>query len=93
MPFVVTSCASKVQRASGPGRGKPVLDCILACSLAFHAITFESSIFLMKIAQAREALNPLLTLFGGFLACGGRKRGKRQTDRQTHTHKHTDQVL
>ena len=43
MPFNVTSCASKVHRASGPGRGKPVLISILACSLAFHAITFEHS--------------------------------------------------
>ena len=39
MPFVVTSCACKIHRASGCGRGKPVLICILACSLAFHAIT------------------------------------------------------
>ena len=30
-------------------RGKPVLICILACSLAFHAITLERSSF-MKIA-------------------------------------------
>ena len=33
MPFVVTSCACKKHRASGPGRGKPVLISILACSL------------------------------------------------------------
>ena len=25
MPFVVTSCAFKIHKASGPGRGKPVL--------------------------------------------------------------------
>ena len=43
-PFVVTSCASKVHGASGPDRGKPVLIYTLACSLAFHAITFERSI-------------------------------------------------
>ena len=42
MPFVVTSCAFKIHRASGRGGGKPVLICILACSLAFHAITFGS---------------------------------------------------
>ena len=41
MPFVVTSCACKIHRASGRGRGS--LICILACSLAFHAITFERS--------------------------------------------------
>ena len=35
------SCASEVHRASRPSRGKPALICILACSLAFHAITFE----------------------------------------------------
>ena len=43
MPFVVTSCAFKIHRASGRGEGKPVVICILACSLAFHAITFERS--------------------------------------------------
>ena len=43
---------------------------ILACSLGFHAITSER--------------NLLLSLFGGFLARGGRKRGNRQTDRHTH---------
>ena len=40
-----TSCASKVHRASGSGRGKPVLICILACSLGFHAITLERGTF------------------------------------------------
>ena len=49
MPFVVTSCACKIHRASGRGQGKPVLICILACSLAFHAITFERSSY-TKIA-------------------------------------------
>ena len=49
MPFVVTSCAFKTHRASGRGGGKPVLICILACSLAFHAITFERSSY-TKIA-------------------------------------------
>ena len=39
----VTSCASKVHRASGPGRGKPVLICILA--LGFHAIISEHGTF------------------------------------------------
>ena len=37
-----TSGGSKVRRA---GRGMPVLICILAPSLCFHAITFERSIF------------------------------------------------
>ena len=46
MPFVVISCATKVHRASGPGRGKPVL---MACSLGFHAITSERGTF-TKIA-------------------------------------------
>ena len=45
MPFVETSCASKVHRASGPGRGKPVLICILVCLLAFNVITLEHSSF------------------------------------------------
>ena len=48
MPFVVTSCAFKIHRASGRGRGKPVPICILACSLAFHTITSECSSY-MKI--------------------------------------------
>ena len=43
MPFVVTSSAFKIHGASRHGRGKPVLICILACRLAFHAITFERS--------------------------------------------------
>ena len=43
MPFVVASCASKVHRPSGPGRGKPVLISILACSVGFNAITLERS--------------------------------------------------
>ena len=42
--FVVTSCAFMIHRASRPGRGKPVLISMLACSLCFHAITFEHSI-------------------------------------------------
>ena len=46
MPFVVTSCAFKIH---GRGGGMPVLICILACSLAFHAITFERSSY-AKIA-------------------------------------------
>ena len=47
-PFVATSCAFKIHRASGRGRGKPVLICILPCSLAFHGITFERSSFIRK---------------------------------------------
>ena len=34
-----------MHRASGPSRGKPALISILACSLGFHAITFERSTF------------------------------------------------
>ena len=44
-PFVMTSCAFKIHRASRPGQGKPVLISILACSLAFHPITLERNIF------------------------------------------------
>ena len=47
MPFVVTSCACKIHRASG---GKPVLISILACSLGFQAITSERGTF-TKIAS------------------------------------------
>ena len=56
MPFVVTSCAFKIHRASGRGRGKPVLIYILACSLGFHAITLERSSF-TKIAFFK--INPV----------------------------------
>ena len=63
MPFVGTSCACKTHRANGRGRGKPVLICILACSLAFHAITFEHSSY-TKITlfknEASVAANPLV---------------------------------
>ena len=59
---------------------------ILACSLGFHAITSERGTF-TKIAilknQASVALNPLVSLFYLFVACGGRKRGNRRTDGQT----------
>ena len=62
MPFVVTSCAFKIHRASGRGGGKPVLICILACSLA---ITFERSSY-TKIAfykmEASVAMNPLVSV-------------------------------
>ena len=43
MPFIVTSCAFKIHRASGGGRGNPVLITILACSLGFlQRLTFLS---------------------------------------------------
>ena len=43
-------CDFKIHRASGPGRGKPVLiSILLVCSLGFHAITFERGTF-TKIA-------------------------------------------
>ena len=51
---------------------------ILACSLGFHAITFERNTF-TKI-QACVVLNPLVSLFGRLVARSGRDR---QTDRQT----------
>ena len=83
----MTLCASK---ASGPRRGKPVLICILACSLGFHAITSECGTS-TKIRhfknEASVALNRLVSLFYLFVARGGRKRGNRRTDRRT------DQVL
>ena len=64
---------------------------ILACSLGFHAITFERSTF----NQASVALNPLVSLFGRLVARTGRKRGNRQNDGQTdrQTDRLTDQVL
>ena len=34
-----------VPHGNGHSLGKPVLICILACSLAFYAITFECSTF------------------------------------------------
>ena len=58
MPFVVTSCAFKIHRASGRGRGKPVLICILACSLA---ITFERRSYI-KIAFFNDATKLLSLL-------------------------------
>ena len=45
--------------------GKPVQICILSCSLAFHAITFERSSY-TKIAffnEASVATNQLVSLF------------------------------
>ena len=61
---------------------------ILACSLGFHAITFERSTFtkiaIFKIKPVHVALNPLVSLFGRLVARSGRKRGNRQTDGQTY---------
>ena len=51
---------------------------ILACSLGFHAITFERSTFTKIENQASVVLNPLVSLFGGLVARSGR-----QTDGQT----------
>ena len=82
MPFVVTSCAFKMHRASGPGRGMLVLICILACSLGFHAITSERGTRHFK-NEASVALNPLVSLVYLFVARGGKKRGNRRTDGQT----------
>ena len=76
----MTSCASKVHRASGPGRAKPVLICILACSLGFHGITSERGTF---TNEAGVALNPFVSLFYLFVTRGSRIRGRTdiQTDR------------
>ena len=64
-----------------------MLICILACDLAFHAITSECSRY-TKIAfkknEASVAMNPLVSLFRCFVALGNRR-----TDRHTHTHTHT----
>ena len=63
-----------------------MLICILACDLAFHAIT-ECSRY-TKIAfkknEASVAMNPLVSLFRCLVALGNRR-----TDRHTHTHTHT----
>ena len=57
--------------------------CILACSLAFHTITFESSSY-TKIAffknEASVATNPLVSLFRYLVARSRRKCGNRQND-------------
>ena len=84
MSSVVTYCAFKIRRTSGRGRGKPVLICILACSLAFHAITFERSSYEKNRALKNEvsvAMNPLVSLFCCLVA---RSRIKHGTDRQTY---------
>ena len=51
-----------------------MLICILARSLGFHAITLERSIFrkfAVFLNEASVALNPLVSLFGLFVARGG----------------------
>ena len=60
----------KIHRATGPGRGKPVL----------ISITLER--FYENRHFENEALNPLVSLFGLFVARGG---GNRLTDRHVHT--------
>ena len=76
----MASCASLVHRASGSGRGRPVLISILACSLGFHAITSECGTF-TKIACVK--IKPVSAKPTGFsfVARGGRKRGNRRTDK------------
>ena len=64
--------------AEQPSRGKPLLISILACSLGFYAVTLECSTF---TKFAKLVLKWLVSLFGRFVARGGRKRGNRQTDR------------
>ena len=71
-PFVVTSCASEVHRASGSGRGKLVLISILACSLGFHAITSERGTF-TKIAILKSSQCSAERI--GVAIFGGRKSG------------------
>ena len=56
-----------------------MLICILACPLAFHAITSECGTFMKSVA-----LNTLVSLFYQFVARSGRKRGNRRTDGQTN---------
>ena len=60
-------------------RSKRILISILACSLAFHAITFKRSSY-TKIAILK--MNLLVSLFRCLVARCCRKRGNRQTDRQ-----------
>ena len=59
-----------MHRASRPGLSKPVLICILACSLAFYAITCECGTFtkivILKIKSV--ALHSLVSLFYLFVA-------------------------
>ena len=83
MPFVVTSCAFMTHRASRPSRSKPVLICILACSLAFRAITFELYENGLFKNEASVAMNPLVSLFCCLVARSRRKPVV--TDRQTDT--------
>ena len=56
---------------------------ILACSLGFHAITFERSTFRYFKNQASVALNPLVSLFGRLVARSARISGTGQTDGRT----------
>ena len=69
-----------------------LISIILACSLGFHAVTFERSTF-TKMAilknQASVVLNPLVSLFGRLVAPSGRISG---TDRRTDG-RNDDQVL
>ena len=54
-----------------------MLICILACSLAFDAITFERSSY-MKITLFQCSHNTLVSLFCCLVARSRRKRGNRQ---------------
>ena len=77
----MTFFAFKIHRTSGPGRGKPVLICILGCSLVFHAITFEHSSYTKITSYKMNSDEPV------FFACSRRKRGNRQTETDRHTYK------
>ena len=75
-------CLQEILRASGPGRGRPVLIGILACLFGFHPITLECSTF-TKLTTCSQR-SPLVSLFCCPVARGGSKRGNRQTDRHIY---------
>ena len=72
----MASCASKVHRASGPGRDKFVLICMLARSLAFHDITFERCIFtILRIKPFGSFFGRLLLIAAEIMVTYGRTDG------------------
>ena len=90
MPFVVTSWAPKIHRASGSGRGKPSRIMHIGFFACFHCISLERSRCsfqenLLFNFLARVALKRLVSLIGLLVACSARIVG--------HTGTHTDQLL
>ena len=99
MPFFVTSCAFKIHRASGPSRRCAFLTRIIyACAQLIDGLGHATQSATVPVSrsrtqsfqqnrslsfQAREVLQPLVSLIGRLVACSARIAADRRTHTQT----------